>query len=82
MTIEDELRALIHGQVDPADFPHIEHVRCAFEMLRRHPFGETAMHFGNALRHLTRKAGKPELYSETITVAFLALIGERSARSP
>ena len=82
MTVEEELRALEAGEIDPAAFPHLEHVRCAFEMLRRHSFAETAVRFGNGLRRLTIKAGKPEIYSETITVAFLALIGERLGRSP
>ena len=80
--VEEELEALEQGQIDPASFPHIDHVRCAFEMLRRYSFAETAVRFGNGLRRLTRKAGKPQVYSETITIGFLALIGERLARRP
>ena len=82
MNVEEELRALEAGEIDPASFPHLEHVRCAFEMLRRYSFAETALRFGNGLRQLTTRAGKPDIYSETITVAFLALIGERLAQSP
>jgi len=78
-SVEDELRALEAGEIDPDLFPHREHVRLAFEMLRRYPFAEAALRFGNGLRRLTSKAGKPEIYSETITIAFLALIGERRA---
>lgn len=80
-TVEEELSALEAGETDLAAFPHLEHVRLGFEMLRRYPFAEAAMRFGNGLRRLTNKAGKPEIYSETITIAFLALIGERKARS-
>ncbi len=65
--------------IDLCAFPHLEHVRLGFEMLRHYPFAEAALRFGNGLRRLTSNAGKPEVYSETITVAFLALIGERMA---
>lgn len=79
--VEEELEALKEGRMEPAAFPHIEHVRLAFEMLRRRPFAEAAMRFGNGLRLMTAKFGKPEIYSETTTVAFLALIGERIGRN-
>ena len=72
-----ELRRFIDGGSDPACFPHREHVRMAFEMLRRHSFPETVLHFSQALRQMAARAGRPEAYHETITIAFLALIGER-----
>jgi hypothetical protein len=77
----DELVALETGTLDPALFPHPEHVRLAYEMLGRHPFGEAVTRFSRGLRLLAAKAGRPEVYNETITVAFLALIGERRARA-
>ena len=80
--ITEELRALEEGRIDPRAFPHREHVRLGFEMLREHSFAEAAARFARGLRLLTAKAGKPEVYNETITVAFLALIGERLAREP
>ena len=80
-SVEDELRALETGALDPAMFPHPEHVRLAYEMLGRHPFGEAVTRFSRGLRLLTAKAGRPEVYHETITVAFLAVIGERRARA-
>ena len=79
-SVEDELRALETGALDPAMFPHPEHVRLAYEMLERHPFGEAVTRFSRGLRLLAAKAGRPEIYHETITVAFLAVIGERRAR--
>jgi hypothetical protein len=77
----DELLALETGALDPAMFPHPEHVRLAYEMLGRHPFGEAVTRFSHGLRLLAAKAGRPDVYHETITVAFLALIGERRARA-
>lgn len=76
-SIEDELRALETGALDPARFPHPEHVRLGYEMLGRYPFGDALIRFSRGLRLLAAKAGRPEIYHETITVAFLAVIGER-----
>src|SRR6185295_11394549 len=75
--IADELCDLEEGRLDPRQFPHREHVRLGFEMLNRYPFPEALARFAKGLRHLARKGGRPEAYHETITAAFLALIGER-----
>lgn len=72
-----ELRRFIGGDCDPANFPHREHVRVAFEMLRRHSFPETVLHFSQALRQMAARGGRPEAYHETITIAFLSVIAER-----
>ena len=72
-----ELKRFIRGELDPRSFPHREHVRMAFEMLRRHSFVETALHYSQALRLMTEKIGKPEVFHQTVTIAFLALIAER-----
>jgi hypothetical protein len=80
-TIQEELSALETGALDPAKFPHPEHVRLAYEMLGRHPFGDAVTRFSRGLKLLAAKAGRPEVYHETITVAFLALINERRART-
>ena len=76
----EELRALETGTLDPSKFPHHEHVRFAYGMLERYPFGEAVSRFSGGLKRITAKAGRPEVYHETITVAFLAVIAERRAR--
>jgi hypothetical protein len=76
-----ELQALETGTLDPSAFPHSEHVRLAYEMLERYPFGEAVSRFSRGVKLLAAKAGRPEVYHETITVAFLAVIGERRARA-
>jgi len=73
----EELRAFESGAIDPAQFPHSEHVRIGFEMLKRYSFGEAICRFSRGLKLFAAKAGKPQIYHETITVAFLALINER-----
>lgn len=72
-----DLGRFMRGEVDPAQFPHREHVRMAFEMLRRHDFAETVLHYSRALRAMTQRAGRPEAFNQTVTIAFLALIAER-----
>ena len=75
-----ELARFVRGEVPAAEFPHREHVRMAFEMLRRHDFAETALHYSRGLRAMTQRAGKPEAFHQTVTIAFLALIAERMVR--
>jgi hypothetical protein len=75
--IAEQLCDLEGGRLDPKQFPHREHVRLGFEMLNRYPFPEALARFSKGLRQLACKGGRPEAYHETITAAFLALIGER-----
>jgi hypothetical protein len=78
MTAADRDLAMFEaGALDPAEFPHSEHLRLAFEMLARCEFGEVITRFSRGLKLLTAKSGKPEVYHETKTVAFLAVIAER-----
>lgn len=76
----EELAAFESGGLDPAQFPHAEHLRFGYEMLDRYSFGEAVSRFSGGLKLLAARVGKPENYHETITVAFLALINERRAR--
>jgi hypothetical protein len=72
-----ELQRFSRGECDLTNFPHREHVRMAFEMLRRHSFPETVLFYSRALRTMAERAGKPRAYHETVTIAFLSLISER-----
>jgi len=65
------------GRITPARFSHREHVRVGYELLERHPFPEALLHLARGLRRLAAAAGRPDVYHETITAAFLALIAER-----
>jgi hypothetical protein len=75
--VPEDLLRFVHGETDPARFPHCEHVRMGYEMLRRHSFPETVLLFSEALRGLAARAGKPQAFHQTITIAFLSLIAER-----
>lgn len=65
------------GQIDPAHFPHRAHVQVSYELLERHAFPEALLHLARGLRRLAARAGRPEIYHETMTAAFLAVIAER-----
>jgi hypothetical protein len=72
-----DLERFVRGEIAAASFPHREHVRMAFEMLRRHDFPETVLHYSRAVRTMARRAGKPQAFHQTVTIAFLSLIAER-----
>ena len=72
-----ELERFVRGEIAATGFAHREHVRMAFEMLRRHDFPETVLHFSRALRTMAQQAGKPQAFNQTVTIAFLSLIAER-----
>jgi len=72
-----DLERFVRGEIDAASFPHREHLRMAFEILRRHDFAESVWLFSRALRTMTTRAGKPQAFHQTITVAFLSLVAER-----
>jgi hypothetical protein len=65
----------------PGDFHHADHVRVAFAYVSRFPFLEAVERFSAALKRFAVSKGKPNLYHETITWAYLFLIRERIARS-
>ena len=73
----EELERFMRGEVDAARFPHREHVRMAFAMLQRYDFAESVLHYSRALRIMTARAGRPEAFHQTVTIAFLSLIAER-----
>jgi hypothetical protein len=62
-------------------FHHSDHVRMAFLYLCRFPALEALGRFSAALMNFAAAKGKPQLYHETITWAFVLLIRERMARA-
>jgi len=72
-----QLGRFLRGEIPAAEFPHREHVRMAFEILRRHDFAEAALHYSRAVRAMTARAGRPQAFHQTVTIAFLSLIAER-----
>jgi hypothetical protein len=66
--------------LSPADFSHREHVQMAWIYLREHPLVDVLRIFPENLKRFAASIGKPVLYHETITWAYLMLIAERLER--
>lgn len=77
MAATHDLALFEDGGVDPASFRHRDHVEIAFAMLRRERFMDALPRFARGIRLMAIRAGRPEVYHETITTAFLSLIAER-----
>jgi hypothetical protein len=66
----------------PADgFHHREHIKVVWLYLQRYPVLETLVRFSESLKRFAAAHGKPNLYHETITWAYVFLINERLQRS-
>jgi len=65
----------------PRGFHHSDHVRVAFAYVALYSLPEAAARFCAALKRFAAARGKPQLYHETITWAYLVLIRERIARA-
>jgi hypothetical protein len=80
---DDQLIAQFESAAIPPDsFHHADHVRLAFAYLRQYPILEALEKFPAALQQFARQNGRPNLYHQTITWAYLFLIHERLARAP
>lgn len=66
-----------NGVVPPHGFHHEQHVRVAWYYLRHQPLLEALQRFQTQLRLFAQAQGKPDLYHETITTAYVLLINER-----
>lgn len=74
----EELIERFEGKLTPEDsFHHADHVRLAFEYLRRYSVLEALGRFSIALQRFAESRGKSKLYHETVTYAYFFLIHER-----
>ena len=64
----------------PGDFHHADHVRVAFAYVAEFPLLEAIAKFSAALARFAFSKGKPTLYHQTITWAYLLLIHDRVVR--
>lgn len=74
---EAQILALENGTLNPAGFSHRDHVGVAVAALRRHSFFEAMLIVANGLQGVTQRAGMPEKFNATITMASMSLIAER-----
>jgi hypothetical protein len=64
-----------------ASFHHADHVKMAFLYLQKFSALEALGRFSAAITRFAVANGKPDLYNETVTWAFLLLIRERIGRA-
>jgi hypothetical protein len=81
MTDDEFIARFEDGTLAGESFHHADHVKMAFLYLCRYPALEALQRFSSALVRFAEGKGKPGLYHETITWAFLLLIRERMARA-
>jgi hypothetical protein len=81
MTDQELLERFEDGTLPNECFHHREHVRVAFLYLSQYTVLEALQLFSKALRRFAALNGKPQLYHETITWAYVFLIQERVARA-
>jgi hypothetical protein len=71
------VRTFEAGETPPQGFHHHQHVQVAWHYLRQHSLPDALARFSAALRRFAQAQGKPGLYHETITIAYVLLINER-----
>ena len=64
----------------PSEFHHRQHLQVAWWLLRAGPPLAAMERFVASLRRYAAHIGKPEVYHETITWAYLLLVNERLER--
>jgi hypothetical protein len=82
MTDDDFVEAFEMGNIAAADFDHSAHLRAAFCLVSRRPFLEACIAMRDGVQGIAARAGRPGLYHETITVAFMSIVSQRVASRP
>ena len=81
LTSEDRAFAAAFAGGTLEEFHHADHVRLAWIYLLRYPVLEALERFVAGIRRFAAANGKPDLYHETITWAYLLVIHERLERT-
>ncbi|WPZ34229.1 hypothetical protein T8K17_23730 [Thalassobaculum sp. OXR-137] len=82
MTHNDFAAAFEALTLPPSEFRHAGHVRLAWIYLTRMSLPDAMTRYASSLRAFAGHVGKPGLFHETITYAFLMVINERIADGP
>lgn len=79
MTDDEFLAALEDCTLPKEAFNHAGHIRAGYLYLSRHPFGIALEKIKAAIQRYAASLGVTDLYHETITVAYMALINQHLA---
>ena len=77
MTDEELLERFENCTLSGVDFHHQDHVKVVWLYLRKNAVLETLGRFSEGLKRFAAANGRPNLYHETITWAYVFLIRER-----
>ena len=80
MNERDLLEGFERCTLPAASFHHADHVHVVWAYLREMPMRAALERFQTALKRFATHHGKPNLYHETITCAFVFLVNERMHR--
>lgn len=80
-TDEEFIRAFEDATLPGDQFDHAAHVRAGWWYLRQYAIGEAIDRFSRSLRNFAAAQGASRKYHETMTVAWMLLIGERLGAS-
>jgi hypothetical protein len=80
MSDEELIERFEQCTLSGADFHHRDHVKVVWLYLRGYSVLETLGRFSTGLKRFAEANGKPNLYHETITWAYVFLIHERMQR--
>jgi hypothetical protein len=81
MTDQEFIRRFENCTLPAQGFHHLDHVRVVWLYLRGYSILETLGRFSAGLKRFAAANGKPNLYHETITWAYVFLIHERMQRN-
>jgi hypothetical protein len=76
------LKAFEEGQLDPAKFHHDDHIRLAWLCVHRYGAREAEAILLDGLRRFAQRAGVPEKFMHTTTIAWARLVAAAQTASP
>ncbi len=81
MTVASEnlIQAFEARTLEPSAFHHKDHVIVAYALLSKSCFMDAATVYARSIDTMAIKAGAPEKFNLTITLAFMSMIAERMA---
>lgn len=78
---DDLIRRFEDGTLPASEFRHRHHVHVAWMYLKEGPAPAALARFISGLKRFAERIGRPDVYNETTTWAYLLLIRERMARA-
>jgi hypothetical protein len=78
---EEMLTGFEAGQLAPGNFHHCDHVRLAWICVRRFGLSQAEEKLLRGIRNMAERAGVPEKFLHTTTVAWVRLVAARQEQS-